>query len=107
MIDIILDVNIPKKVKNHLNGGRRIIHIGDIDTSMKDEDIIRLANKLNSIIVTHDKELAINASKKQHVLYIKRPVSAEDIIHCLEKNACLLKTASIFCENKISCKKCK
>ncbi len=107
MIDIILDVNIPKKVKSNLNGGRRVIHIGDIDTSMKDEEIIKLAKKLNSLIVTHDKELAIEASKKQRVLYIKKPISAEDIVYCLEKHFYLLKTASIFCENKISCKKCK
>ena len=107
MIDIILDVNIPKKVKAKLNGGRRIIHIGDIDTAMKDEEIIKLAKKLDSLIVTHDRELALEASKKQRVLYIKKPISADDIVYCLEKNAHLLKTASIFCENKISCKKCR
>lgn len=105
MIDIILDVNIPKKVKK-LNGGRRVLHIGDIDTYMDDEEILALARKLGSLIVTHDRELALRALKKSKALFIKESLTADDIVHCLEKNTGLLKTASIFCENGIKCKNC-
>lgn len=104
-IDIILDVNIPKKVKK-LNGGRRVLHIGDIDTYMEDDEILVLASKLGSLIVTHDRDLALRASKKNKALFIKESLAANDIVSCLEKNHRLLKTASIFCENGIKCKNC-
>lgn len=104
-IDIVLDVNIPKKVKN-ANNGRRILHIGDVDTTMDDKDILHLASKFNCLIVTHDRELAIKASKRLRSLFIKENVPAEDIIACLNKNKELLKTASIFCENCRKCKNC-
>jgi uncharacterized protein with PIN domain len=105
MIDIILDVNIPKKVKK-LNGGRRVLHIGDIDTYMDDEEILALASKLGSLIVTHDRDLALRALKKNKTLFIKEALKADEIVNCLEKNHSLLKTASIFCENWIKCKNC-
>jgi len=105
-IDIILDANIPKKVKR-MNGGRRVLHIGDVDTYMKDEDILNIASKLGCLLVTHDRNLALKASKNNKTLFIKEPLSAEDIILCLEKNRNLLKTASIFCENGIKCKNCR
>ena len=69
-IDIILDVNIPKKVKR-LNHGRKILHIGDIDTEMADEDILYLTHRLNCLLVTHDRELALRAAKKHKVLFIR------------------------------------
>jgi len=106
LVDVVLDVNIPKKVKK-LNNGYRTLHIGDIDTQMKDEEILHLTRKLGCIIVTHDRELAIKTSKKGRVLFIKENLPAEDIIRCLEKNGSLLRTASIFCENETKCKNCK
>lgn len=106
-IDIILDVNIPKKVKE-LNGSRRVLHIGDIDTHMDDGEILQLTRRLHKcLLVTHDRDLAINVSKKGKTLFIKKSLSAEDIIHCLEKNNKLLKTASLFCENGVKCKNCR
>jgi len=105
VIDVILDVNIPKKVKN-LNHGSRTLHIGDIDTSMGDDDILHLLSKLNCLMVTHDRELAVRASRKYRALFIRDSVPAGDIIMCLEKNRHLLKTASIFCENGVKCKNC-
>lgn len=106
-IDIILDANIPKKVKN-LNDNRRVLHIGDVDTHMEDEDILHLAGRLDQcLLVTHDRELAFRASKKRKTLFIRESVSADDIIYCIEKNKKLLKTASIFCENGVKCKNCK
>jgi uncharacterized protein with PIN domain len=106
LVDVILDVNIPKKVKK-LNSGYRTLHIGDIDTQMNDEEILHLVSKLGCLVVTHDRELAIRASKKGRVLFIKNSLPAGDIINCLEKNRKLLRTASIFCENGIKCKNCK
>lgn len=104
-IDIILDANIPKKVKK-LNGGRRVLHIGDVDTYMEDDDILAIADRLESLIVTHDRELALRASKKNKALFIRESLLADEIVNCLEKNEKLLKTASIFCENGIKCKNC-
>jgi uncharacterized protein with PIN domain len=104
-IDIILDVNIPKKVKK-LNGGRRVLHIGDVDTYMEDDDILAIAGRLESLIVTHDRDLALRASKKNKALFIRESLLADEIVSCLEKNEKLLKTASIFCENGIKCKNC-
>lgn len=104
-IDIILDVNIPKKVKK-LNGGRRVLHIGDVDTYMADDDILAIAGRLESLIVTHDRELALRASKKHKALFIRESILADEIVSCLEKNKKLLRTASIFCENGIKCKNC-
>ncbi len=105
-VDMILDVNIPKKVKK-LNGGTRILHIGDIDTEMKDDEILHIINRLNCLLVTHDRDLALRASKKYKALFIKENLPADDIVMCLEKNKKLLRTASIFCENGIKCKNCK
>lgn len=90
-----------------MNGGKRVLHIGDIDTEMNDEEILHLASKLGGLVVTHDRELAMRASKKSKVLFIKDCLPAESIIYCMEKNKNLLKTASIFCENGIKCKNCK
>lgn len=106
-IDIILDANIPKKVKG-LNSNRRVLHIGDIDTQMGDDDILTLTKRLTRcLLVTHDRDLALKASKKRKALFIRKSLSATDIVQCLEKNNRLLKTASIFCENGIKCKNCK
>ncbi|MFQ6137114.1 MAG: hypothetical protein ACE5PM_08045 [Candidatus Hydrothermarchaeales archaeon] len=105
-IDIILDANIPKKAKN-INDGRRVLHIGDIDTSMGDEDILHLAGKFGCLLVTHDRELAYKASKKNKALFIKENIPAGDIIFCISKYESLLKTASIFCENGRKCKNCR
>lgn len=106
-IDVILDANIPKKVKG-LNGGRRVLHIGDIDTHMGDDDILELTRRLNQcLLITHDRDLALRASKKRKALFIRKSLSAEDIVQCLEKNSSLLRTASIFCENGVKCKNCK
>ncbi len=106
-IDIILDANIPKKVKG-LNGNRRVLHIGDVDTAMEDDDILQLTRRLTQcLLVTHDRNLALRASKKRKALFIKKSLSPEEIIECLEKNNGLLRTASIFCENGVKCKNCK
>jgi len=105
VVDVILDVNIPKKVKT-LNHGTRTLHVGDIDTSMSDEEILHLLSKLNCLMVTHDRELAVRASRKYRALFIREPLPADDILLCLEKNKHLLKTASIFCENGVKCKNC-
>jgi uncharacterized protein with PIN domain len=105
VIDVILDVNIPKKVKRK-NLEQKILHIGDIDTTMRDKEIIHLLSKFNCVLVTRDRELAYNASKKYRSLFIKEPLDADEIIKCLEKNKNLLKTASIFCENGRKCKNC-
>jgi uncharacterized protein with PIN domain len=104
IVDVILDVNIPKKVKKM--NGKRVLHIGDIDTQMHDEEILRLASKLGCVVVTHDRDLAVKISRKSKVLYIKNSIPAEDILKCIEKNENLLRTASIFCENGIQCKNC-
>ncbi len=104
-IDIILDANIPKKAKN-MNNGRRVLHIGDVDTSMEDDEILHLASKFDCLVVTHDRELAYKASKKTKSLFIRENVPACDIIDCITKNENLLKTASIFCENGRKCKNC-
>ncbi|RMF89128.1 MAG: hypothetical protein D6733_07020 [Methanobacteriota archaeon] len=105
MIDIILDVNIPKKVKR-LHSEGKVLHIGDIDTAMDDEEILHLLSKFNSILVTHDRKLAYAASKKHRSLFIKESLSADEIALCLQKNRGLLKTASIFCENGRKCRNC-
>ncbi len=106
-IDIILDANIPKRVKG-LNNNRRVLHIGDVDTHMDDDDILQLTRRLNRcLLVTHDRDLALKTSKKRKALFIRKSLTPEEIIHCLEKNNRLLKTASIFCENGIKCKNCK
>ncbi|MDI6654682.1 MAG: hypothetical protein QME59_02195 [Candidatus Hydrothermarchaeota archaeon] len=104
LVDMLLDVNIPKKVKK-MNSGRRVLHIGDIDTCMDDEDILHIAGKFGCLIVTHDRSLALRAAKKYRALFIKEPIAAEDIIFCLEKNKELLKTASIFCDGN-KCQNC-
>ncbi|MEE8403466.1 MAG: hypothetical protein V3R93_06905 [Candidatus Hydrothermarchaeaceae archaeon] len=106
LVDMILDANIPKRVKR-LNGGTRILHIGDIDTGMKDEEILHLVNRLSCLFVTHDRGLALRASGKYKALFIKENLPADDIVTCLEKNKKLLRTASIFCENGIKCKNCQ
>ncbi|MEE8401906.1 MAG: DUF5615 family PIN-like protein [Candidatus Hydrothermarchaeaceae archaeon] len=106
VVDIILDANIPKKVKR-LNGGTRTLHIGDIDTEMNDEEVLQIVNKLNCLFVTHDRNLALRTSKKYKALFIKENLSAGEIVTCLEKNKGLLRTASIFCENGIKCKNCQ
>ncbi len=105
MIEIILDVNIPKKVKR-ISPNQRILHIGDIDTSMADCDILHILSKFNCLLVTRDRELAYHASKKHRSLFIKQPLKADEIALCLEKNKDLLKTASIFCENGRECRNC-
>ncbi len=104
-IDVILDANIPKKVTN-MNNGRRVLHIGDVDTAMGDDEILHLASKFECLVVTHDRELAHRGSKKGKILFIRDNVPATDIIGCIEKNENLLKTASIFCENCRKCKNC-
>ncbi len=73
---------------------------------MSDDEILHLLAKLHCIIVTHDRELAMRAAKKHHVLFIKNPVSAESIVRCLEKHGSLLRRASIFCEGRESCDSC-
>lgn len=105
-VDMILDANIPKKVKR-LNGGTRTLHVGDIDTEMKDEEVITIINNLGCLFVTHDRALAQRVSKKHKALFIKENLPAGDIVTCLEKNKGLLKTASIFCENGVKCKNCQ
>ncbi len=105
MIDVILDVNIPKKVKR-MTSSRKVLHIGDIDTTMEDEEILHLLSKFNCLIVTRDRELAYLASKKHRSLFIKEPLKADEIVGCIEKNKNLLKTASIFCENGRKCTNC-
>lgn len=105
-IEVILDVNIPKKVKR-LNSDIRTLHIGDIDTEMDDEEILHVINRLNGLFVTHDRKLALRASKKYKALFIKEDLPADEISMCLEKNRKLLKTASIFCENGVKCKNCQ
>ncbi|MFV2040635.1 MAG: hypothetical protein ACC644_01455 [Candidatus Hydrothermarchaeales archaeon] len=105
MIEIILDANIPKKVKR-LSNGQKILHVGDIDTEMDDSEILHLLSKFNSLLVTRDRELAYNASKKHRSLFIRDPLKADEIVMCIEKNKNLLKTASIFCENGRLCKNC-
>jgi len=104
VLDILLDAHIPKKVKR-VNHGTRILHVGDIDTAMKDEEILHLMSKFNSLIITHDRELAIRASKKYRVLYLKHNLSAEEIVACLEKNYHLLNHASLFCPGE-NCEDC-
>lgn len=106
VIDIILDVNIPKKVKK-MNGGNRVLHIGDIDTHLSDRNILRVAKNLGCLLVTHDRKLALQASKGYKTLFIRDPIDADDIVRCVEKNEKLLKTASIFCENGIKCENCR
>ncbi len=105
LVDMLLDVNIPKKVKK-MNSGRRVLHIGDIDTCMDDGDILHIMSKFGCLLVTHDRNLALRAAKKYRTLFIKKPIAAEHIIFCLEKNKELLKTASIFCGNGIECQNC-
>jgi uncharacterized protein with PIN domain len=105
-VDMILDANIPKKVKR-LNGGTRTLHVGDIDTEMNDEEILHIINRLGCLFVTHDRVLAVRASKKIKALFIKENLPADDIVTCLEKNKSLLRTASIFCENGVKCKNCQ
>lgn len=105
VIDVVLDVNIPKKVKR-LNSGRRVLHIGDVDTTMDDDEILHLMSKFNCLMVTHDRELAMRAAKKHRTLFIRDSVPADDILLCLEKNRELLRTASVFCENSVKCKNC-
>ncbi len=105
-VDMILDANIPKKVKR-LNGGTRTLHVGDIDTEMKDEEVIAIINSLGCLFVTHDRALAQRVSKKYKALFIKEDLPADEIVTCLEKNKGLLKTASILCENDIECKNCR
>jgi uncharacterized protein with PIN domain len=105
VIEIILDANIPKKVKR-LSNGQKILHVGDIDTEMDDSEILHLLSKFNSLLVTRDRELAYNASKKHRSLFIRDPLKADEIVMCIEKNKNLLKTASIFCENGRLCKNC-
>ncbi|MEE9611648.1 MAG: hypothetical protein V3W19_10365 [Desulfatiglandales bacterium] len=106
-IDIILDANIPKKVKG-LNGNRRVLHIGDVDTEMQDEDILQLTRRLSRcLLVTHDRELALKTSKKRKALFIRKSLAPEEIVECIEKNSRLLKTASLFCENGVKCKNCR
>ena len=102
---MLLDVNIPKRVKK-LNHGTRVLHIGDVDTHMSDEEILHLLAKLRCIIVTQDRELAVRASKKHRVLFIKKPIPAENIVRCLEKHRALLRRASIFCEGDEGCDAC-
>lgn len=104
LVDVLLDVNIPKKVKR-MNSGGRVLHIGDIDTCMEDEDILHIVSKFGCLLVTHDKGLALRAAKKYKTLFIKEPIAAEEIIFCLEKNKELLKTASIFCDGD-ECQNC-
>ncbi len=105
-VDMILDVNIPKKVKR-LNEGTRVLHVGDIDTEMDDEEILRIVNRLDCLFVTHDRALAARSSRKYKTLFIKESLPADEIVACLEKNKKLLRTASIFCENGIKCKNCQ
>ncbi len=106
-IDVILDANIPKRVKD-LGNGKRILHIGDVDSQMEDEDILHLTSRLNqSLLVTHDRDLALRASKKRKTLFIRKNLCAEDIAYCIKKNGNLLRTASIFCENGLKCKNCR
>ncbi|WP_457555431.1 DUF5615 family PIN-like protein [Candidatus Pyrohabitans sp.] len=105
VIDILLDANVPKRVKK-LNHGTRVLHIGDVDTHMSDEEILHLLARLRCIIVTHDRELAVRAAKKHHVLFIKNPVPAEKIVRCLEKHRSLLRRASIFCDGGDECDTC-
>ena len=105
MIDIILDVNIPKKVKR-ITQHQKVLHIGDINTSMDDADILHILSKFNCLLVTRDRELAYLASKRHRSLFIKQPLNADEIALCIEKNKSLLKTASIFCENGRKCKNC-
>lgn len=105
MIEIILDANIPKKVKR-LSKTQKILHVGDIDTEMDDSEILHLMSKFNSLLVTRDRELAYNASKKHRSLFIRDSLKADEIAMCIEKNKNLLKTASIFCENGRLCKNC-
>lgn len=105
MIEVILDVNIPKKVKR-ISQNQKVLHIGDIDTTMKDNEILHLLSKFNCLLVTRDRELAYLASKRHRCLFIKQPLRADEVAHCLEKNSSLLKTASIFCENGRKCKNC-
>ncbi|NOZ76722.1 MAG: hypothetical protein GXO65_03410 [Euryarchaeota archaeon] len=73
---------------------------------MDDEEILHLLSKFKCLVVTHDRELAVRASKKYRSLFIRDPLPPDDIIQCLEKNEQLLKTASIFCENDIKCQNC-
>jgi uncharacterized protein with PIN domain len=105
VIEVILDVNIPKKVKK-ISNGQKVLHVGDIDTTMADGEILHLLSKFNCLLVTHDRKLAYLASKKHRSLFIKNSLKADEIVHCLEKNKNLLKTASIFCENGRLCKNC-
>lgn len=105
-IDILLDANIPKRVKR-LNNGWRVLHIGDVDTDMKDDDILHLLSRLRCMFVTHDRNLALKVSKRYKTLFIKENVGGEDIASCLMKNKGLLKTASIFCESERKCKNCR
>ena len=105
-VDLMLDANIPKKVKR-LNGGIRTLHVGDIDTEMNDEEILAIINRLGCLFITHDRDLALRASKKYKALFIKENLPADEIVNCLEKNKDLLRTASIFCENGIKCKNCR
>jgi uncharacterized protein with PIN domain len=105
VIEIILDANIPKKVKR-MTLNQKVLHIGDIDTTMADTDILHLLSKFNCLLVTRDRELAYLASKANRSLFIKQPIKADEIAQCLEKNKNLLKTASIFCENGRKCKNC-
>lgn len=105
VIDVLLDVNIPKRVKK-LNHGTRVLHIGDVDTHMSDEEILHLLAKLRCIIVTHDRELAMRAAKRHHVLFIKNSLPAENIVRCLEKHRSLLRRASIFCDGGEDCDSC-
>ncbi len=104
ILDIILDVNIPKKVKK-MNNGTRVLHIGDVDTTMSDDDILHITSKFNSLIVTHDRKLALRASKKYRALYLKRNLSAQQIATCLDRNKKILKHASLFCSAE-DCSNC-
>ncbi len=104
VLDIILDANIPKKVKK-MNHGTRVLHIGDIDTTMSDDEILHIMSKFNSLIVTHDRKLALRASRKYRVLFLKRNLPAQEIVACLNKNKNILKHASLFCSAE-NCKDC-
>lgn len=107
LVDYILDVNIPKKTKSLINHNGRVLHISDIDTCMGDEDILHIMSKFgNSLLVTHDRNLALRAAKKYRTLFIKEPLNAEEIAACIAKKYNLLETISIFCYNNITCEKC-
>lgn len=69
---------------------------------MDDKEILYLANKLNGLIVTHDRRLA---KKAPRVLFIKSDIPGEKIADCTNIHYEFLKENNISCEES-NCEMC-